>query len=172
MFDPTRREWLIQSLSLAGAAFAAQLPPQFSTPTPPPCDPSTKPTPARKPIEGQTGAPGAKLSLEGFVIGIRCGVISGATITAWAGSARTVVKTDATGRYVLNLVLPKLAAPRVNLRVDVPKSAKTPGATLTTALFLPGHNTKAPGFEPLLQMKLLNQSAQSIGASFDVFLDL
>ena len=172
MFDPTRRECLIQlsrSLSLAGAAFVVQLPPGFSTPAPPPCDPSTKP--ARKTPAAQTGAPGAQLSLEGFVIGIRCGVLVGATVTAWAGAARTVVKTDAAGHYALNLVLPKVASPRVNLRVDVPKSAKTPGTMLTTYLFLPG-DVAAAGFDPLLSMKVVTRSPDAIHATFDVILDL
>ena len=171
MFDLTRREWLIQSLSLTGAAFALQLPPGFSTPAPPPCDPSTKPTPARTPVARQAGAPGKKLSLEGFVIGIRCGVIAGATVTVWAGDARTVVKTDATGRYALNLVLPKVTAPRVNLRVDVPRSAKTPSTTLTTHLFIPGDVAPA-GFDPLLSMKIAKRSSDAIDATFDVILDL
>ena len=174
MFDLTRRECLIQmsrSLSLVGAAFVSQLPPGFSTPAPPPCDPSTKPTPARKTPAAQTGAPGAQLSLEGFVIGIRCGVLGGATVTAWAGAARTVVKTDATGHYALNVVLPKVASPRVNLRIDVPKSAKTPGTTLTTYLFLPG-DVAGAGFDPLLSMKVVKRSADAIHATFDVILDL
>jgi protocatechuate 3,4-dioxygenase beta subunit len=170
MFDLTRREWVIQALSLAGAAFAPQLPPGFGTPAPPPCDPSTKPTPARKPIEGQKGTPGSKLSLEGFVIGIRCGVLAGAGVTAWVGDSRVMVKTDANGHYTLNLVLPNVASPRVNLRIDVPKSAKTPAATLTTHLYLPG--ATAAGVDPLLTMKLINRTADSIRASFNVFLDL
>lgn len=177
MSDLTRREWIVQSLSLTGAAFVAQLPPQFSTPAPPPCDPSTKPTPMRKAVPGQTAAPGTKLSLEGFVIGIRCGVIGGASVTAWAGDARTVVKTDATGRYTLSLVLPNIASPRVNLRIDVPKSARIPKATMTTSLFLPDEiaraaNAKAAGFDPLLRMKLIKQTPTAINASFDVILDL
>lgn len=179
MFDPTRREWLIQSLSLAGAAFVAQLPPQFSTPAPPACDPSTKTTPARKTPgpSRQPSAPGATLFLEGYVIGIRCGVIAGATVTAWIDGARTVATTDATGRYKLNLVLPKVAAPRVNLRVDVPPAPGRKPTTLTTFLFLPdeiarAENAKAAGFDPLLRMKLLKQAPQAVTASFDVILDL
>ena len=177
MFDPTRREWLIQSLSLAGAAFAAQLPPQFSTPAPPPCDPSTKTTPARKTLGAQTGAPGIPLALEGFVVGIRCGVISGATVTAWIADVRAAVTTDAGGHYKLNVVLPKVAAPRVNLRVDVPAAAGRKKTTLTTFVFLPDEiaradNANAPGFDPLLRMKLLTRSPQAVSASFDVILDL
>lgn len=167
MFDLTRREWLIQSLSLTGAAFASQLPPQFSTPAPPPCDPSTKTTPARKPLDSQTGAPGAQLTLEGWVIGIRCGVIGGASVTAWAGDARTVVKTDATGRYTLNLVLPNVSAPRVNLRVDVPPAEKRKATSLTTVLSLP-----AAGVDPLLSMHVIKKTATAVQASFDVILDL
>lgn len=178
MFDPTRREWLIQSLSLAGAAFAAQLPPQFSTPAPPPCDPSTRTTPARKTLPAQTGAPGIPLALEGFVVGIRCGVISGANVIAIAGATRAVVKTDSNGHYKLNLVLPKVAAPRVSLRVDVaPVGAVRKAATLSTYIFLPSEvagaeNAKARGFDPLLSMKLIGRSAGAVQASFDVILDL
>jgi hypothetical protein len=171
MFDLTRREWLIQSLSLAGAAFAAQLPAAFGTPATPPCDPSTKPTPAGKPFADQPGPPGARLSLAGFVIGIRCGVITGATVTAWAGAARTVVKTDATGRYTLSLVLPKVSSPRVNLRVDVPKSAKTPATTLTTHLTIPGQVAPS-AVDPLLSVKVVKASPDAIQATFDVILDL
>jgi len=178
MFDLTRREWLIQSLSLTGAAFASQLPPQFSTPAPPPCDPSTKTTPARKTLLLPSGAPGATLSLEGYVIGIRCGVIGGAGVTAWSGNGPAVVKTGEDGRYKLSLVLPKGAAPRVNLRVDVgPQGAVRRLTTLTTCLFLPDEvagrdNAKAAGFDPLLRMKLVTQTPTTISASFDVILDL
>lgn len=180
MFDLTRREWLIQSLSLTGAAFGAQLAPQFSTPATPPCDPATKLTPPRKTLAAQTGAPGAQLLLEGHVIGIRCGLIAGAGVTAWIGGARTVVTTDANGRYKLNLVLPKVAAPRVNLRVDVavtPQADPTKRTTLTTFVFLPDElaraaNLKAAGFDPLLRMTLIKKSADAVQASFDIILDL
>lgn len=177
MTDLTRREWIVQSLSLTGAAFVAQLPPQFSTPAAPPCDPSTKPTPARKAFAGQTGAPGGQLTLEGAVIGIRCGLISGSVVTAWIGGSRAAATTDANGRYRLTLALPKVAAPRVNLRVDVPKSAKIAKTTLTTHLFLPDEiarveNAKSAGFDPLLRMKLIKQTPNAITASFDVILDL
>jgi hypothetical protein len=171
MFDFTRREWLMRTLSLAGAAFAAQLPPGFSTPAPPPCDPSTKPTPARREVGGQTGEPGAQLTLEGWVIGIRCGVIAGSLVTAWIGDARATATTDATGRYHLSLVLPKVAAPRVNLRVDVPKSAKTPKTTFSTVLSLPGGAAPA-GSDALLSMKVVSRTPQKISATFDVILDL
>ena len=79
--------------------------------------------------------------------------------------------TDATGRYRLSLVLPKVAAPRVNLKVDVPKSAKTAKTTFSTVLFLPG-GTAAAGFDPLLSMKVIKQTPQAISATFDVILDL
>ena len=173
MFDLTRREWLVQSLSLTGAAFAAQLPPGFATPATPPCDPSTKPTPARKPAAVESGSPGPRLTLEGAVIGIRCGLISGASVTASIGGARAAATTDAGGGYRLSLVIPKTsAAARVNLRVNVPKKT-----TLTTYLFLPDEiarteNAKAPGFDPLLRMKLVTHTADAIQARFDVILDL
>jgi protocatechuate 3,4-dioxygenase beta subunit len=173
MFDLTRREWLLQSLSLAGAAFAAQVPAGFTTPATPPCDPSTKPTPARKPAIGQKGAPGRQLTLDGAVIGIRCGLVAGAAVTASIGDAKSTATTDAGGRYQIRLVLPKTtAAPRVNLHVDVPRKT-----SLTTYLFLPdqiahAENAKAVGFDPLLRMKLVGQTPDAIHASFDVILDL
>ena len=182
MWDLTRRECLIQltrSLSVAGAAFAAQLPPGFSTPAMPACDPSTKPTPARTPAARQTGAPGRKLSLDGAVIGIRCGLVAGATVTASIGDTHAVATTNAAGRYHVDLVLPKIAAaPRINIKVDVP--AKPDGrkrTTLTTSLFLPdeiahAENAKAAGFDPLLRMKLVKQTPDVIQAGFDVILDL
>jgi protocatechuate 3,4-dioxygenase beta subunit len=171
MFDFTRREWLLRSLSLAGAAFAAQLPPGFSTPAPPPCDPSPKPTPARQEAAGQAGAPGAQLTLEGWVIGIRCGTIAGALVTVWNGSARASATTDAAGRYRVSLVLPRVSGTRVNLRVDVPKSAKTPKTSLSTVLSLPSEGA-AGASDPLLSMKVTKRTPQAITASFDVILDL
>jgi len=176
MFDLTRRECLIQlsrSLSLACAAFTTQLPAGFSTPAMPACDPATKPTPARAPVPVRKGAPGRRLTLEGAVIGLRCGFVAGAAVTVSAGDAPVKAVTDASGRYRVTLVLPKTTgAARVNVRVDVPKKT-----TLTTVLFLPdeiarAENKKAAGFDPLLRMKLIKQSAGEIHASFDVILDL
>jgi len=170
MFDSTRREWLIRTLSLTGAAFAAQLPPGFGTAATPPCDPSTKPTPANKPVD-QKGPPWLRLTLEGAVIGIRCGFVAGATVTAWIGDAKAAATTDAGGRYRVNLAVPKTAgAPRVNIRVVVPKKT-----TLTTYLFLPvevPHAGNAAGLDPLLRMKLVKQTADTVAATFNVFLDL
>lgn len=179
MFDLTRREWLLQALSLAGAAFASQLPPGFSTAAMPACDPSTKPTPARKQLPDQTGAPGRQLTLDGAVIGIRCGLIAGAKVIVSAGGTKTTATTDVGGRYHLRVVLPKTTgATRVNLRVEVPPTAerKTP-TTLTTFLFLPDEiahaaNAKTAGFDPLLRMKLVKQTADALEARFDVILDL
>ncbi|TAK17325.1 MAG: hypothetical protein EPO35_03325 [Acidobacteria bacterium] len=173
MFDLTRREWLIQSLSLTGAAFAAQLPPQFTTPATPACDPSTKPTPARRAGARQSGAAGVQLKLEGALIGLRCGLIAGASLTFSIGDSQSVVVTDAGGRYRVTLAVPKTAtAPRVNLRVDVPKKK-----TLQTYLFLPkeiagAQNAKDAGFDQLLLMKLVKSAPSSVDASFDIILDL
>jgi hypothetical protein len=171
MLDLTRREWLIQTLSLAGAAFSAQLPAAFSTPAPPPCDPSTKPTPARKEATGQVAEPGAHLTLEGWVIGIRCGPLAGSLVTAWIGGARATATTEQNGRYRLSLVLPNVPAPRLNLRVDVPKSAKTAKTTFSTVLTLPGGGAPS-SVDPLLSMKVISRTPQAITASFDVILDL
>lgn len=182
MLNLTRRECLIRvsrSLSLVGAAFTLQLPPGFGTAATPACDPSTKPTPSRKPLALQTGAPWKDLSLDGAVIGIRCGLIAGATVTASVGGAATTTVTDAGGRYHLKLALPKTAgAARVNLRVEVPpKAGKKARTTLTTFLFLPDEiahaaNAKAAGFDPLLRMKLVKDSPAVLEARFDVILDL
>jgi protocatechuate 3,4-dioxygenase beta subunit len=179
MFDLTRREWFIRALSLTGAAFASQLPPGFGTAATPPCDPSTKPTPARKQLPDQTGAPGRELTLDGAVIGIRCGLIAGAVVTASAGGTKVTATTDAGGRYRLRVRLPKVTgALRVNLHVDVPpKAERKTRTTLSTFLFLPdevarAENAKAPGFDPLLRMKLVKQTAEAIEARFDVILDL
>ena len=176
MFDLTRREWLIQSLSLTGAAFVAQLPPQFSTPATPPCDPSTKPTPGRTPIAARPSASRVPLTIEGAVIGIRCGFVAGAVLEFSIGGARERQVTNADGRYTATILVPKPVAgspaPRVNIRVDVPKKTR-----LTTYLFLPdeiahAENAKAPGFDPLLRMTLVTQRPDAIHASFDVILDL
>jgi protocatechuate 3,4-dioxygenase beta subunit len=186
MWDLTRREWLGQWVSVAGAVFLVQVPSQFSTPAIPACDPGTKPTPARPAKGFQPGAPpqkavaapsqaGMALTLSGAVIGLRCGLIANATVDVWGGDARARQRTDANGRYSVTLRVPRPAngpAPRVNMRVDVPGKA-----TLTTWLFLPdelarGQNGKDPQFDELLRMKLVTETPGAIAASFNVILDL
>lgn len=186
MFDLTRREWLERCLSVTGAAFVVQVPSKFSTLAIPPCDPSTKPTPARVTTGFQPGAPftdtivakgqaGVPVTLHGAVIGLRCGLIPDAVIDFWIGNARGRQKTDANGRYRVTILVPKPSsgpAPRVNLRVDVPKKT-----TLSTCVFLPdeiahAQNARTAGFDPLLRMKLVTETPDAIDASFDLILDL
>jgi protocatechuate 3,4-dioxygenase beta subunit len=190
MCEVTRREWLGQCLSAAGAVFVVQLPPQFSTPATPACEPGTLPTPARPasgfrpgaPVSRTIGAPrpdGLAVTLSGAVIGLRCGLIPNATVDFWSGDARGRQQTDAGGRYRATVIVPRPAsstgsvrAPRLNLRVDVPGKA-----TLTTWLFLPdeiahAQNAADPQFDELLRMKLVGQTRNAIDASFNVILDL
>jgi len=164
---------------------------------PPPCDPSTKLTPARTPAGFRAGAPlrtrlndanepGQSLIVTGTVIGLRCGLIAGATVEAWHADAKGLSDaagarlrgrqlTDAEGRYRIETIVPGAAAgqaPRVNLRITV--SGK---ATLNTTLFLPdavagAANKKDAAFDPLLAMTLLDRTATRISASFNVILDL
>lgn len=190
MCEVTRREWLGQCLSAAGAVFVVQLPAQFSSPATPPCDPATTPTPAR-PVAGfRPGAPVTRtigtprpgalaVGLSGAVIGLRCGLIAKATVDFWVGDARGRQQTDADGRYHATVIVPRPTtptgaggAPRVNLRVQVPGKA-----TLTTCLFLPdeiarAQNAADPRFDELLRMKLVGQTKDAIDASFNVILDL
>jgi protocatechuate 3,4-dioxygenase beta subunit len=193
----TRRVWF-QSMAGAVAAlisaaraeakearFGAQLPPQFGVPAAPPCDPNTKPTPARPARGFQPGAPwqktvvpdgpGTRVTLEGAVIGLRCGFIKDAIVDIWIGTARGRQRTDANGRYAFEVLVPPSSgsmAPRVNMRVDVPAKQ-----VLTTYLFLPdeiktAQNKRDRAFDPLLQMKIMGAPGTAIRAKFDVILDL
>ncbi len=200
----TRRDWLTTSVvSLAGltmwrvSAAAQQLPPGFGVAATPPCDPSTKPTPART-LTGyravspartkitEVGEPGSVLNITGAVIGLRCGLIPGATIDVWQADANGAVDasgtrlrgrqlTDAEGKYRIETIVPGAIAgqaPRVNLRITVPGKA-----TLNTSVFLPdavagAANKKDAAFDPLLAMTLVDRTAARISASFNVILDL
>jgi len=185
-------------MALARAAVSAQqLPPQFGVPATPPCDPATKPTPSRPATGFRAGAPnrtrltdpgepGQPLVLTGAVIGLRCGVIAGATLDVWQADAKGVAdptgmrlrgrqRTDVAGRYHVETIVPGSRggqAPRLNVRVTVPGKA-----TLTTSLFLPGAiagdaNARDKQFDPLLAMVLVERTAKALTASFNVILDL
>ena len=177
------------------AASAQQLPPGAGMAAAPPCDPSTKPTPARVPNGFHPNFPtrsklsdaagkDTQLVLSGSVIGLRCGLIAGATVEVWHADARGVIDathfrgsqlTDADGRYHVETIVPGAApneAPRVNLRVLVPKRA-----SLSTVMFLPkdiagAANAKDKAFDPLLAMTLVDRTASRVTASFNVILDL
>lgn len=132
------------------------------------------------------GDAGQTLILTGAVIGLRCGLIAGATVDVWHADAKGIVDaagtrlrgrqvTDADGRYRLETIVPGALAgqaPRVNVRITVPGKA-----TLNTILFLPeavagAANRKDPAFDPLLAMSLVDRAATRITASFNVILDL
>ena len=179
------------------AAVGQQLPPGVGIAAPPPCDPSTKPTPSRRPAGFRANAPrrtqltdrgeaGQPLILTGAVIGLRCGLIVGATVDVWHADATGVLDaagmrlrgrqlTDAEGRYRVETIVPGAVAgqaPRVNLRVTVPGKA-----TLTTTVFLPGAvagtaNAKDREFDALLTMTLIDRTPARVSAAFNVILDL
>ena len=199
----TRREWLARCASVTAmcggvlaVGQAAQLPPGAGVAATPPCDPSTKPTPAR-PVAGfrpdaprrnrltEAGDTGQVLSLTGAVIGLRCGLISGATVDIWHADANGATqsglrlhgqqKTDSGGRYRFETIVPGALpgqAPRINLRVTVPRKAM-----LDTILFLPDAMNKAAdardkAFDELLAMTLVERTTARVTASFNVILDL
>lgn len=200
----TRRQMLSRG-ALAVAAIAGwrvtggaqQLPPGVGVAATPPCDPSTKPTPARTPAGFRVNAPrrstlnekgeaGRALVLTGAVIGLRCGFIKGATIDVWQADAKGVLDaagmrlrgqqlTDTDGHYHVETIVPGAPAgqaPRINMRIVVPGKA-----TLTTMLFLPdavaaAANKQDTSFDPLLAMTLIDRSAARVTASFNVILDL
>ncbi len=167
-------------------------------PATPPCDPSTKPTPSRAAAGFRAGAPyrtrladpgepGQALVLTGAVIGLRCGLIEGATVDVWQADAKGITdasggmrlrgrqRTDAAGRYHVETIVPGRQAgraPRLNIRITVPGKA-----TLTSMLFLPegaggGSNARDRDFDPLLAMALVERTAARLTASFNVILDL
>ncbi len=179
-------------------AAAQQLPPGVGMAATPPCDPATTPTPKRVPVPAwRAGAPqrttlsesadtSMALTLTGAVIGLRCGLIAGATVDVWhadakGASATTGMRfrgrqlTDAQGRFRVESIVPGAAAgqaPRVNIRVNVPGRA-----TLSTILFLPEvtagkANRSDREFDPLLAMTLIDQKPTRLTASFNVILDL
>lgn len=200
----TRRQWLtLWTVALgvvAGSRTSArawQLPPGVGLAAPPPCDPSTKPTPSRTPSGYRANAPlrtqlaepgerGTALLLTGSVIGLRCGYVADALVEIWHADASGVVdtvgnrlrgrqRTDAQGGYRIETIVPGAArgqAPRVNLKLTVPGKA-----TLTTTMFLPdvvagAANAQDKTFDPLLAMMLVGRDAKRITASFNVILDL
>ena len=176
---------------------AQQLPPGVGVAAAPPCDPTAKLTPSRSAAGyranvpqrtklSDSGDPGQALHLTGSVIGLRCGLIAGATVDVWHASASGVMdasgmrlrgsqRTDAEGRYRVETIVPGAAAgqaPRVNMRVTVP--GKT---TLTTMVFLPDAvagalNKQDKAFDAVLAMALLDRSSARLTASFNVILDL
>lgn len=202
----TRRAWLERALLFGAAvawadATGAQGLDRFIVPAAP-CD--TKPTltpaadvgadfkpgaPARRTLaERETAGP--PLSLSGTVSGLTCGRIAGARVDLWQADARGTIDaagfrlrghqvTDGDGRYAFETVVPgapPARAPRLNLRVEVPRDRlRKPGQnrTFMTALFLPAQPRNAA--DPLFRPELVLKPAPAAGAAsyvFDVILDL
>jgi hypothetical protein len=182
---------------MGAEAAAQQLPPGVGMAATPPCDPATTPTPKRVPVPAwRAGAPqrttlsesadtSMALTLTGAVIGLRCGLIAGATVTRARGcegrerdDRHALSWTSAHGcagafsRRVDRAWCGRGQAPRVNIRVNVPGRA-----TLSTILFLPEvtagkANRSDREFDPLLAMTLIDQKPARLTASFNVILDL
>lgn len=134
----------------------------------------------------EANEPGTPLTISGSLIGLRCGLIAGATIDVWQADTKGAFEdagtrlrgrqlTDAGGKYRIDTIVPGAKsgqAPRINLRVTVPGKA-----TLTTLLFLPdalaaAANAKDREFDPLLAMTLIDRTTTRVTTSFNVILDL
>lgn len=163
---------------------------QFMTPAPP-CKDETL-TPATGQVADQyrpnapartslvdAGAPGTRLVLTGYVVGLRCGRIRNAQLDFWHADAKGRIdpasfafrgrqRTDADGRYRLDTIVPGGSggrAPYIGVRLQPPS-----GPPLATKLFLPDHpaNAADPTFNPVLVMK----KGAGGAFAFDFVLDL
>jgi protocatechuate 3,4-dioxygenase beta subunit len=168
---------------------AAQLPPQFGVPAPPPCAPGTKPTPARRADGFEPNAPFSRtmagesapgslaLELTGFVIGLKCGPIAGAIVDVWTASGRVRQRTSAEGRFLFDrIVVPARQAvgPAVNLRVEVPGKTSLATTLFLPAALVPDGASRGASFDPLLEMSLAQGAVagRPRACTFDVILDL
>lgn len=130
------------------------------------------------PRDGHVAA-GSVLAVTGTVAGVRCGLIAGATVDWWHAVGALVHRgravTDQAGRYRVETPMPvgrAGAAPRMNLRVQVPGKL-----VFTTEVFVPPVLTgeahvQDPSFDPRLAMTVLERRAARAVASFNVILDL
>ena len=203
----TRRFWLEHTALLAvGFAWTSRAGAQgldrFVAPTAP-CEANPTLTPGVDvAAEFKPGAPArrmlleressaAPLSLSGTVSGLTCGRIKGARVDLWHADARGAIDTqgfrlrghqitDADGKYAFETIVPGAArgrAPRVNLRVEVPRERvlkASQRAVFLTALFFPGDSRNAadPLFRPELVMKTGPGANAAPKYVFDVILDL
>jgi len=195
----TRREVLALTLSVPAAglwravASASQDLSKFNAGSPPACTDSRKLTPAADDKQfrpgsparttlADAGTPGKKLVLTGFVIGLRCGVIKGATVDVWQADAKGVFDpagfrlrghqvTDAEGKYHVETIVPGPSGGRarhLGIRVQPPGKP-----ALTTVLYFsddPG-NAKDPAVKPELIMKVTD-GKDGATATMDIVLDL
>ena len=200
----TRREWLERALLLGAAvgwmdAAGAQGLDRFMAPAAP-CEANPVVTPALKVGAFKPGAPlrralaeretaGTPLSLSGTVSGLTCGRIAGARVDLWHADVRGAMDhsgyrlrghqvTDAEGRFAFDTIVPgapRGQAPRLNLRVEIPRSylrKPAQSGTFTTALFFPAdpRNERDPMYQSPLVMKAAPGSAAAY--VFDVILEL
>lgn len=112
----------------------------------------------------EAGAPGAKVVVSGFVIGLKCGRVKDARLDFWQTDARGAFdmqgfrfrghqQTDAEGRYRLETIMPGRTGKRApHLAVRLTPPGQPP---LTTVLFFPDEvrNASDPQFAPKLVMK-------------------
>lgn len=202
----TRRQWLERTLLLSAAAswmdaVEAQGLDRFMVPAAP-CEANPVLTPAVKVgADFKPGAPlrraladretaGTRLSVSGTVRGLTCGRIVAARVDLWHADSRGAIDpsgyrwrghqvTDADGRYAFDTIAPGAPrghAPRLNLRVEIPKSylrKPAQSGTFMTALFFPAdpRNASDPLYRPELAMKTATGAAAGAYV-FDVILDL
>jgi protocatechuate 3,4-dioxygenase beta subunit len=195
----TRREVLALALSaplaglLRGRASASQGLGQFTAGAPPDCTNTRKLTPAADDKQFRTGSPartsladattpGKKLTLTGFVIGLRCGAIKGATVDVWQADAKGVFDpagfrlrghqlTSADGRYHVETIVPGQVAGRpryLGVRVQPPGKP-----ALSTLLFFSDDpaSAKDPAVKPEQIMKVAD-GKDGATATMDLVLDL
>lgn len=203
----TRRVWLEHTAFLAaGFAWISRAGAQgldrFATPAAP-CVANPTLTPAvNVAAEFRPGAPArrmllergsaaAPLSLSGTVSGLTCGRIKGARVDLWHADAKGAIDTqgfrlrghqitDAEGKYAFETIVPgapRGRAPRVNLRIEVPRERVLKAgqrAIFLTALFFPSdsRNASDPLFRPELVMKTSPGASAAPNYVFDVILDL
>lgn len=176
----SRRLFLIHVTGAAGVVTVARLEAgqtgldKFVIPSPP-CTEADL-TPAVRDVAGfkagspqrtslvEAGAQGARVTVSGFVIGLKCGRVKEARLDFWQTDPRGAYdmqgfrfrghqSTDAEGRYQLETIMPGpigKRAPHLGVRLTPPGQPP-----LTTVLFFPDEprNAADPQFAPKLVMK-------------------
>ena len=128
----------------------------------------------------EPGAAGAKVTLAGFVIGLKCGRVKDARLDFWQADARGAYDmqafrfrghqlTDAEGRYRLETIMPGPVgkrAPHLGVRLTPPGQPP-----LTTLLFFPDEPRNASDSQvvPKLVMK---RGSDGLSFRFDFILNL
>jgi protocatechuate 3,4-dioxygenase beta subunit len=175
----SRRRFLTELSGLAGFAAVVRLDAQrgldqFVVPSPPCTEADLTPgvadatgfkpgSPERASLI-EASAPGPRIIVSGFVIGLKCGRVKSARLDFWHADPRGAVDTqgfrcrghqltDADGKYRLETSMPGSVgtrAPHLAVRLTAPGQPP-----LTTLLFFPDDpkNTRDPQFAPKLVMK-------------------